>query len=337
MTSWLTYIIIAVIILSVFFGWRNGFVRTLMAMVSWILVILLAGWMNPYVSGFLRKNTSIETYLTDECTAFLEDHFESGDSPGAEEQNNWIESLTVPESLKNALKENNNEQAYQTLGVSGFSDYVGKYLAHGITNGIAFLLAVFLATSDEAVLIILGNPGRTGEVGMLLGAKVLIAVIGGYAADLFLKERLSSEKSCGNLCDHCGCHEAHAGILMPAWRHTFRLFAYLFIFTWILNLVIEVFGIEGLSRALLGDSVFQPVIAALIGLIPNCGASVILTQLYLSGAISFASVVAGLCTGAGAGLIVLFKVNRNRIENIKIMIVLYFMAVVAGLLLQFVN
>ena len=218
----------------------------------------------------------------------------------------------------------------------GFSVMADNLYAGGVIS-VGTLLAVFLATSDEAVLIILGNPERAGEVGMLLGAKVLIAVIGGYAADLFLKERLSSEKSCGNLCDHCGCHEAHAGILMPAWRHTFRLFAYLFIFTWILNLVIEVFGIEGLSRALLGDSVFQPVIAALIGLIPNCGASVILTQLYLSGAISFASVVAGLCTGAGAGLIVLFKVNRNRIENIKIMIVLYFMAVVAGLLLQFVN
>ena len=218
----------------------------------------------------------------------------------------------------------------------GFSVMAANLYAGGVIS-VGTLLAVFLATSDEAVLFILGNPGRAGEVGMLLGAKVLIAVIGGYAADLFLKERLSSEKSCGNLCDHCGCHEAHAGILMPAWRHTFRLFAYLFIFTWILNLVIEVFGIEGLSRALLGDSVFQPVIAALIGLIPNCGASVILTQLYLSGAISFASVVAGLCTGAGAGLIVLFKVNRNRIENIKIMIVLYFMAVVAGLLLQFVN
>ena len=218
----------------------------------------------------------------------------------------------------------------------GFSVMAANLYAGGVIS-VGTLLAVFLATSDEVVLIILGNPERAGEVGMLLGAKVLIAVIGGYAADLFLKERLSSEKSCGNLCDHCGCHEAHAGILMPAWRHTFRLFAYLFIFTWILNLVIEVFGIEGLSRALLGDSVFQPVIAALIGLIPNCGASVILTQLYLSGAISFASVVAGLCTGAGAGLIVLFKVNRNRIENIKIMIVLYFMAVVAGLLLQFVN
>ena len=124
---------------------------------------------------------------------------------------------------------------------------------------------------------------------------------------------------------------------MPAWRHTFRLFIYLVLFTWGLNLVIEVFGIENLSAFLLGDTVFQPVIAALIGLIPNCAASVILTQLYLGGAISFASVVAGLSTGAGAGLIVLFKINRNRKENVKIMIMLYITAVVAGLLLQFVN
>ena len=199
------------------------------------------------------------------------------------------------------------------------------------------LLAVFLATSDEAVLILLGNPGRAGEVIRLLAVKVVIAIVAGYVADLLLKERLSSEKSSGNLCDHCGCHKEHAGILMPAWRHTFRLFIYLVLFTWGLNLVIEVFGIENLSAFLLGDTVFQPVIAALIGLIPNCAASVILTQLYLGGAISFASVVAGLSTGAGAGLIVLFKINRNRKENVKIMIMLYITAVVAGLLLQFVN
>ena len=124
---------------------------------------------------------------------------------------------------------------------------------------------------------------------------------------------------------------------MPAWRHTFRLFLYLFLFTWILDLCVEIFGIQGLSEFLLGDTVFQPVIAAVIGLIPNCAASVILTELYLSGAISFASVVSGLCTGAGAGLIVLFKVNRNRKENVKIMIMLYITAVAAGLLLQFVN
>lgn len=218
----------------------------------------------------------------------------------------------------------------------GFSVMAANLYAGGVVSA-GTLLAVFLATSDEAVLILLGNPGRAGEVIRLLAVKVVIAIVAGYVADLLLKGRLSSEKSSGNLCDHCGCHKEHAGILMPAWRHTFRLFIYLVLFTWGLNLVIEVFGIENLSAFLLGDTVFQPVIAALIGLIPNCAASVILTQLYLGGAISFASVVAGLSTGAGAGLIVLFKINRNRKENIKIMIMLYITAVVAGLLLQFVN
>ena len=77
----------------------------------------------------------------------------------------------------------------------------------------------------------------------------------------------------------------------------------------------ELTGAEQLSAWLLGNTVFQPVLAALIGLIPNCAASVILTQLYLSGAISFASVVAGLCTGAGAGLLVLFKMNKDKRGN----------------------
>ena len=88
------------------------------------------------------------------------------------------------------------------------------------------------------------------------------------------------------------------------------------------------------AAMMLGDTVFQPVIAALIGLIPNCAASVILTQLYLSGAISFASVIAGLCTGAGIGLVVLFKVNPDKKENVKIIAVLYGIAVAAGLILE---
>ena len=218
----------------------------------------------------------------------------------------------------------------------GFSVMAANLYAGGVIS-VGTLLAVFLATSDEAVLILLGNPQYAPEVGRLLAVKVVIAIAGGYVADLCLKDRLSGKKEEGVLCVNCGCHADHAGILMPAWRHTFRLFLYLFLFTWILDLCVEIFGIQGLSEFLLGDTVFQPVITAVIGLIPNCAVSVILTELYLSGAISFASVVSGLCTGAGAGLIVLFKVNRNRKENLKIMIMLYIVAVAAGLLLQFVN
>lgn len=93
-------------------------------------------------------------------------------------------------------------------------------------------------------------------------------------------------------------------------------------------------GAQRLSEYLLKDSLIQPFIAALIGMIPNCASSVILTELYLSGAISFASVVSGLCTGAGIGLVVLLKMNHNPKENLKIVGLLYGISVVAGVVIQ---
>lgn len=216
----------------------------------------------------------------------------------------------------------------------GFSVMAANLYAGGIIS-LGTLLSVFLATSDEAVLIMLGNPQEGKTVFKLLAAKVIIAVIAGYVVDIVLAKYISVPKQCGNLCDHCGCHDHKAGIVKPAIRHTCKIFIYLLVFTIVLNLGIEIIGVEALSEYLLGNTIFQPAIAALIGLIPNCAASVILTQLYLSGAITFASAIAGLCTGAGVGLIVLFKMNRNRKENLKILGVLYLIAVLAGMVLQF--
>ena len=215
----------------------------------------------------------------------------------------------------------------------GFSVMAANLYAGGIIS-VGTLLSVFIATSDEAVLIILSNPERIREVGVLLAAKVIIAVTAGYIIDIFFRNQIATVKESGNLCKDCGCDEEDAGIWKPAWHHTIRIFIYLFIFTGILNLCIEIFGIEQLSKFLLGNTIFQPVIAAIIGLIPNCAASVILTQLYLNGAISFASVIAGLCTGAGVGLVVLFKMNRNRRENLKIVGVLFLVAVAAGMIIE---
>ena len=214
----------------------------------------------------------------------------------------------------------------------GFSVMAANLYAGGIIS-VGTLLSVFIATSDEAVLIIMSNPERIREVGILLAAKVIIAVTAGYIIDIFFRNQIATVKESGNLCKDCGCDEEDAGIWKPAWHHTIRIFIYLFIFTGILNLCIEIFGIEQLSKFLLGNTIFQPVIAAIIGLIPNCAASVILTQLYLNGAISFASVIAGLCTGAGVGLVVLFKMNRNRRENLKIVGVLFLVAVAAGMII----
>ena len=210
----------------------------------------------------------------------------------------------------------------------GFSVMAANLYAGGIIS-VGTLLSVFIATSDEAILIIMSNPERIREVGILLAAKVIIAVTAGYIIDIFFQNQLATVKD-------CGCDEEDAGIWKPAWHHTIRIFIYLFIFTGILNLCIEIFGIEQLSKFLLGNTIFQPVIAAIIGLIPNCAASVILTQLYLNGAISFASVIAGLCTGAGIGLVVLFKMNRNKRENLKIVGVLFLVAVAAGMIIAWV-
>ena len=215
----------------------------------------------------------------------------------------------------------------------GFSVMAANLYAGGIVS-VGTLLSVFIATSDEAILIILGNPDYIGEVGTLLITKVVIAIVAGYIIDIFFREKISVRKENGNLCHDCGCHNDHAGIMKPAWNHTVKIFLYLLIFTGILNLCIEVLGIDRLSAILLGNTIFQPVIAAIIGLIPNCAASVILTQLYLSGAISFASVIAGLCTGAGIGLVVLFRMNHNKKENFKILGALYVIAVIAGIILE---
>ena len=217
----------------------------------------------------------------------------------------------------------------------GFSVMAANLYAGGIIS-VGTLLSVFISTSDEAILIIMSNPERIREVGILLAAKVIIAVTAGYIIDIFFQNQLATVKESGNLCKDCGCDEEDAGIWKPAWHHTIRIFIYLFIFTGILNLCIEIFGIEQLSKFLLGNTIFQPVIAAIIGLIPNCAASVILTQLYLNGAISFASVIAGLCTGAGIGLVVLFKMNRNKRENLKIVGVLFLVAVAAGMIIAWV-
>ncbi len=217
----------------------------------------------------------------------------------------------------------------------GFSVMASNLYAGGVIS-IGTLLSVFLATSDEAILILLGNPGRGKDILWLLITKIIIAITAGYVADLLLSGKITSQKQMGNLCAHCGCHD-HKGILIPALNHTFKLFLYIFVCSGVLNFLIEAFGLESIAAVLLSDSLLQPALAALIGFIPNCAASVILTQLYLGGALSFASVIAGLCTNAGVGLIVLFRVNKNRKENIKILGLLYVISVIAGMILSFMS
>lgn len=217
----------------------------------------------------------------------------------------------------------------------GFSVLSANLYTGGIIT-LGTLIAVFLSTSDEAVILLATQPGAASEIFRLMLTKVIIAIVAGYSVDLIrrLCRRTDSGKV-SDICDHehCGCHD-HKGIFVPALIHTGKVFAFLMLFTVALNFAIALLGAQRLSALLLSNSVLQPFLAALIGFIPNCASSVLLTQLYLEGALSFGSVVAGLCTGAGAGLLVLFRENRHAKDNLKIIAILYISAVIPGMILQ---
>lgn len=213
----------------------------------------------------------------------------------------------------------------------GFSVMSANLYSGGVIS-LGTMLAVFLSTSDEAIIILMGHPGNSDSILRLLIVKMIIAVIAGYVVDLLLAKKISKPKHIGDLCDHCGCHNHH-GIIRPAGKHTLQLFLFVFLFSAILNLLIEAAGLETIAGYLLHGTIFQPFLTAIIGFIPNCATSVLLTELYLNGVISFSSVIAGLCTNAGMGLVVLFKVNKDRKENLKIMGVLYAVSVIAGIVL----
>lgn len=214
----------------------------------------------------------------------------------------------------------------------GFSVMASNLYSGGVISP-GTLLAVFLSTSDEAVIILMGHPEGGNIVLKLLTVKLIIALTAGYGVDLLFAGKLASPKHIEDLCSHCGCHDHH-GILRPALNHTLKLFGYIFAFSGVLNLLIALTGMDTISTFLLHGSMLQPFITAVIGFIPNCAASVLLTELYLNGALSFAAVISGLCTNAGMGLIVLFRVNKNLRENLSIAGLLYLTAAAAGMILS---
>ena len=181
-------------------------------------------------------------------------------------------------------------------------------------------------------LIFLGHPHRAGLIGSLLAVKFFVGMAAGYGIDLLYRGK-ESRKHISDLCKTCGCHETK-GILRPALIHTGRIFVWLFLISLALNLLLAAVGTGNLAALLGRGSRFQPFITGLIGLIPNCGASVLLAELYLAGGISFGAAIAGLCSGAGLGLAVLFRMDGSKGECLKILLLLYGLAVLAGIILQ---
>lgn len=214
------------------------------------------------------------------------------------------------------------------------------YLRGLVTAGT--LLAVFLATSDEAVPVLLAQPAKAGYIAPLLTAKFLLGVAGGYLTDLFLRRdgvsfhvsSVGGDRWVAPQVPGGHVHPVRASTLFAhAARQTVHIYAFVFSVASLLNAGVELVGLAGVSRLLLTGSPLQPLLAALVGLIPNCAASVILAQLYLEGVLGFGAAVAGLGAAAGLGLLVLVRQNPSPKDSLRLVALLLAFAVAAGLAL----
>lgn len=192
------------------------------------------------------------------------------------------------------------------------------------------LVAIYLSTSDEMLPILISHGASIFEIGKILLIKISIGIFCGFIIDLFIKR---DSKEHYNICEeeHCHCEK---GIIKSSVKHTINIFIFIFGISFILNIIMDYFGEDIVRNLFNRHSIISPMIASLIGLIPNCGASVIITELYLSNVIPLSSAIAGLLTNSGVALIVLFRSNKDLYDNLKVLFLIYSIGVVSGLIIE---
>ena len=221
----------------------------------------------------------------------------------------------------------------------GFSASATNLYATRVIS-LGTLIAVYLSTSDEMLPIFLSEQVEFSIIMKILGIKLVIAIIAGFIIDLVIrlsnKEKDEEEKII-DLCEHDKCHCHEEGIFKSSLKHTLNILVYIFIVTLVINIIVEFVGQDNIANFIGNNTILGPVVSSLVGLIPNCAASVIITNLYIQNVINAASLIAGLLTGAGVGLIILFRTNKNVKQNIGIMALIYGIGVFSGIVLQLIN
>ena len=202
--------------------------------------------------------------------------------------------------------------------------YITKIISLGT------LISIYLSTSDEMLPILLSEKSDIKTILSIIGVKVLIGIIAGIIIDLIFKKR--KEHSIQEICEHEHCH-CEKSILASSIHHTLNTIIFILITSFFINILMN-YGLEQyLKNIFHTSSILTPFLSSLIGLIPNCGASIILTELYLNHILSFSSLISGLLTGSGVALLVLFKNNKNTKENLFILFLIYTIGVFSGLIL----
>lgn len=225
------------------------------------------------------------------------------------------------------------------FSVSATNLYAGRIITLGT------LIAVYLSTSDEMLPIFISEAVSPIIILKILGIKLIIGMIAGIIIDLVIRlvvkkgenNEESTDNEIGHICEEEHCHCNENGILKSSLKHTLNIFVFIVLITFVINTIVYFLGEEMIASWFLNKPIVGPIIASLIGLIPNCAASVIIANLYLENVISLGSMIAGLLTGAGVGLAVLFKTNKKLKENILITLLLYFIGIISGITIDLIG
>ena len=247
------------------------------------------------------------------------------------------------EKTKNTIKKSGKYGALigSILGIfpqCGFSvSATNLYATRVITLGT--LIAVYLSTSDEMLPILISEAISPIIIIKIIGIKLIIGITAGTIIDIIInlcnkntKENKNNEIE--HICEEEHCHCNEKGILKSAISHTINITIFIIIITFTINTTVHFIGEEIIASWLLNKPLIGPIISSLIGLIPNCASSVIITNMYLENIISLGSLISGLLTGAGVGLAILFKTNNKLKENLGIIILLYVIGVISGISIE---
>ena len=211
------------------------------------------------------------------------------------------------------------------------------YVKRFITKGT--LVAVYLATSDEAVPILLVHPEKVSVILPVIVLQIIIGVIFGYITDIIFKpEKLEAEPENIKV-DECGCcnHHIHSKVtklFIHPLKHTINIFIFILVINCLLDYSLTLAS-GGITKIFAVHNFWQPFVAAIVGLIPNCATSVLLVMLYIKASLSFGAMIAGLSTNAGLGLLVLFKNNTSVKDSLNIVGLLLVIAILVGVVIQF--
>ena len=219
----------------------------------------------------------------------------------------------------------------------GFSVVAANLYSNRIITA-GTLIAVFISTSDEAIPVLLSSPKSAGMILPLIAAKLILAIAAGFMVDKFGLFNVTKEEIEAVEEEHSHCHtEGEHGLLKSTLAHTAKTFVFIFVVMFAFEVCIDTIGEEAFAQFMMTENFLQPVVAALVGLIPNCASSIIIAQLYAEGVLSFGSALAGLAVGAGTGILVLFRTDVDKIECLSLVGFIFAVSVLTGIALQLIG